>query len=144
MSRLQLHTAPFLVHWDKIREEVEHFLVEQCLDDKTRYTILLCCEEWFVNIVNHGYKQLDHALLEQAEIKLQIQMEKGQQPSISLTFIDAGIRFDPLVHTKPQLEQTVEERPIGGLGIFFIRNKMDYCQYDYKDGHNYFTMKKYL
>lgn len=143
MSQLQLEVSPFLANWDKMRGEIERFLLEQCFDSKMRYTILLCCEEWFVNIVNHGYVQASDESLKQAEIKLRIEVEEGQQ-SIVLTFIDAGIPFNPLIYTKPQLEQTAEERPIGGLGIFFIRAKMDHCLYEYKGEHNYFTMIKHL
>ncbi|MDD6197240.1 MAG: ATP-binding protein [[Clostridium] aminophilum] len=41
----------------------------------------------------------------------------------------------------PKLE--AELRPIGGLGIFLVRNLMDDMLYEYKDGRNILTLKKY-
>ena len=35
---------------------------------------------------------------------------------------------------------SAEEREIGGLGIFIVRNMMDSMDYRYKDGHNVLTL----
>ena len=42
----------------------------------------------------------------------------------------------------PDVTLSVDERQIGGLGIYMVKKSMDSVQYEYKDGHNVFTMEK--
>ena len=56
-----------------------------------------------------------------------------------------GKPFDPIAQA-PDVDTTLsaEERPIGGLGIFLIRQIMDHVSYQYQDGSNILTMKKQI
>ena len=61
-----------------------------------------------------------------------------------ITFIDSGKPYDPLAKPDPDTTLSVEERQIGGLGIFMVKKSMDDVTYEYKDGKNILTIKKYL
>jgi len=61
---------------------------------------------------------------------------------IEMIFIDNGIQYNPLEREEPDVTLSVEERPIGGLGIFLINKLMDDVKYEYKDGNNILTIKK--
>ena len=63
---------------------------------------------------------------------------------MTVTFRDHGLFFDPLDHADPDITASAEERPIGGLGIMMVKKYMDNMSYEYKDGYNILTMKKYL
>ena len=55
---------------------------------------------------------------------------------------DDGREFNPLELPEPDLEQKLEERPIGGLGIHLVRNLMDELDYKRTHNKNILTMKK--
>ena len=62
--------------------------------------------------------------------------------SATVTFIDSGIRYDPLSRTDPDITLSDEEREIGGLGIFMVKKLMDEVSYEYRNGQNMFTVRK--
>ena len=55
---------------------------------------------------------------------------------------DAGADFDPTSVRKADTTLTVDERPIGGLGVFLVRNLMDSINYERIDGKNILRMEK--
>ena len=59
---------------------------------------------------------------------------------LSLRFEDDGKPYDPTTAAEPDITASAEEREIGGLGIFVVRNMMDSMDYKYKDGHNVLTL----
>lgn len=62
--------------------------------------------------------------------------------TVRVTITDDGVAFDPLTAPAPHLDIPAEERPIGGLGIHFIRTVMDSVAYARKDGKNVLSMEK--
>lgn len=140
MKDLHLRTTPFLANWNELREAIEQYSNNLQLSSRNRYTILLCCEEWFVNIVTHGYVSADHDMLKREEIEISLML--SEQSILSITFRDHGEAYNPLEHPPPSIEGDVEERQLGGLGIYFITTKMDQCHYEYVNRTNIFTMIK--
>ena len=70
-------------------------------------------------------------------------MEVSDDPvTVTLTFIDQGVPYDPLKRKEPDVTLPAEERDIGGLGIFLTKKTMDDVSYEYKDGQNILTLKK--
>ena len=59
-----------------------------------------------------------------------------------LTLTDSGDEFDPTLKAAPDLTLSAEERPIGGLGIFLIRQIMDKVEYKRENGKNILTLSK--
>lgn len=64
--------------------------------------------------------------------------------SITLRFRDGGIPFNPLKKDPPDISLPMEEREIGGLGIFLVIKKMDVVKYEHTDGENILTVKKMI
>lgn len=60
------------------------------------------------------------------------------------TLTDTGLPFDPTQAEDADISLPVEERPIGGLGIFLIKKIMDLVEYRRVDGKNIFTLKKMM
>lgn len=142
MAQLQLRTTAYVANWEEMRHTIEQFCITELLDSKLRFTVLLCCEEWFVNIVNHGYKEYTPEALQREEIHLQIDHIADQR--LEIVFSDGAPCFNPLQHHQPNLDEDVVSRKAGGLGIYFIREKMDQCLYDYTGQRNKLTMIKLL
>ena len=78
-------------------------------DGKLVFELELICEEVFVNICNYAYDQN----IGKAEIEV-----SKLSDSIVVKFIDSGKKFNPLEIAEPNIHAPLEERSIGGLGIF--------------------------
>ena len=52
--------------------------------------------------------------------------------------------YNPLEKDDPDVTLSVEDREIGGLGIFMVKKSMDDMYYEYKDGKNILTLMKKL
>ena len=63
---------------------------------------------------------------------------------ILVFFEDDGIEFNPLKKEKPDINEPIEQRKIGGLGIYMVCEMMDKVTYAYKHGKNRLTIKKYM
>jgi anti-sigma regulatory factor (Ser/Thr protein kinase) len=74
-----------------------------------------------------------------------VRVEISEDPlTVTITFVDHGIPYDPLAKEDPDLSLSAEDREIGGLGIFMTKKLMDDVSYDYIDGRNILTLKKNL
>lgn len=62
--------------------------------------------------------------------------------AVVITFIDHGIPYDPLAKDDPNINLSIDEREIGGLGIYMVKKSMDSVTYEYRDGQNILTIKK--
>ncbi|MBR1470906.1 MAG: ATP-binding protein [Lachnospiraceae bacterium] len=102
---------------------------------KVQMQVNVAVEEIFVNVARYAYTPNQGLVT--------IQVEKAEDNSwISFTFRDQGIPFDPVAKVDPDLTLPLEERPIGGLGIYMVKKSMDDLHYVYENGYNVFTMKK--
>lgn len=92
----------------------------------------LALEEALANVIMYAYPEG-----EQGEVEISIEMKDGH---IHTCIRDAGVPFNPLQQPETELSDSVEERPIGGLGIYLIKEIMDKVEYQRKDGNNVLTM----
>lgn len=100
------------------------------------FTLRLVLEELVVNVVNYAYG-------EGGDGPLDITVE-NRDDAIVITLTDQGVPFNPLEQEAPDTDLPPEDRPIGGLGIFLVREMMDNVSYRYEDGHNILTVGKGL
>ncbi len=59
-----------------------------------------------------------------------------------ITFIDTGVPYDPLAKPDPDITLSVEEREIGGLGIYMVKKSMDDVIYKRDGDKNVLTLRK--
>ncbi len=62
---------------------------------------------------------------------------------ITIAFSDDGVPYNPLENEDPDVTLPAEQRSIGGLGIFMVKNTMDAVDYAYRGGRNTLTVTKY-
>lgn len=117
-----INRVPELGEWvDKVAESAE------LPTDKT-FQLNLALEEAVVNVMNYAYPdQTGMPITLTAEILAE---------KIKFTLEDEGVPFDPTKQEEPNTTLSVEERPIGGLGIMLVRQFMQEISYEYKDGKN--------
>lgn len=90
-------------------------------------------EEIFVNVAHYAYE-------ESGSVEVSLSNDKNK---VTFIFKDNGKPFNPLERENPNINATSEEREIGGLGIYMVKNIMDEVTYKYEDGHNVLTLVKY-
>lgn len=106
------------------------------LSNEVAFQLNLALDEAVANAVNYAYP-------DGVEGPVVIKVAKCDS-SVVFTMIDGGIPFDPTQAGDVDTTLSVEDRPIGGLGIFLIRNMMDSIAYRREDGKNILTMIKNL
>ena len=102
---------------------------------KTSMQLELVIEEIFVNIASYAYRP------ETGDATFC--MDFAENPdAVTLTFIDGGKPYNPLDKPDPDTSLELEERDIGGLGIFLVKKNVDEIFYERTDDKNILRMKK--
>ena len=118
-------------------EFVDAHLEELGCSPKTQMEMELSIEEIFINIANYAYAP--------GTGEATIRVETAEDPkSISVSFLDQGMQYNPLLREEPDVNLTAEERSVGGLGIFLVKRYVNDLQYEYRDGSNILTLKKVI
>jgi serine/threonine-protein kinase RsbW len=113
---------------------VAAFVKEQGIaaDDAARILILL--EELLTNLAKYGYPDRQAG---RAEIVLALNGSR-----LEIEFIDDGCAFDPLAVPLPNLDESLEERPIGGLGLHLLRSLTDVVRYERSNNKNVIRLSR--
>ena len=94
----------------------------------------LAVEEAVTNVIDYAYPNGF-----EGNIDITIEADENR---IRFILSDSGAEFDPTSVSKADTTLTVDERPIGGLGVFLVRNLMDSINYERTDGKNVLRMEK--
>lgn len=120
----------------RLADFIEDMGNEFSLAPDVRFNINLVLEEAVANIINYAYPKDEHE-----SIYLSARMHED---SIVLVLTDTGKEFDPTMAPEVDVTLSAEERQIGGLGIFLIRQIMNEVCYERIDGKNVLTLEKKL
>ena len=120
----------------KLAQFVDEVGEEFSLTPDIVFNLNLVLEEAVVNVINYAYPKEDHQ-----NIYLSAQLHDG---SIVFVLTDTGKEFDPTAAPEADITLSAEDRPIGGLGIFLIRQIMNEVKYERIEGKNVLTMGKKL
>lgn len=102
------------------------------LPEDIQFKVRLCVEEVEENILCYSGSTW---------VEVTVTNQDGE---LTITFMDGGVEFDPLAKKDPDINASLEDRAIGGLGIFLCKQMMDSLTYSFDRGCNKFTMKKKL
>lgn len=117
---------------DTVSEELEKYDCSM----KVQTQINIAIDEMFGNIVRYAY------VPNVGKIEVKIDIDESRM--LSLTFIDSGIPYNPLLKEDPDITLSAQDREIGGLGIFLVKKTMDDLIYSFEDGKNILTIKKQI
>ena len=130
----------FQAHIDSLSPMLELVLKQAKdigFDKKHLENIHLAAEEALINVITYAYPD------KHGDIEIRCYPAKVKS-GIIIEIIDSGVPFDPLNHPEPDLSLPLEQRPIGGLGIFMIKKIMDALSYKRDNGKNIFILTKYI
>lgn len=107
--------------------------------EKVTTQLRLVLEELVVNIINYAHDDEDSGILHDIEVVL-----VADAQMVAVDIIDDGKPFDPLQDSLvPDLDLEIEDRPIGGLGIYLVRKLTDNATYSREQNLNKLRIEKY-
>jgi len=104
-------------------------------DEETAVKLELAVEEILANIISYAYPGKKGAI--------ELTVGENDMRGFVIEIGDSGIPFDPLSVPEADTRSPLEERKIGGLGIFFMRKVVDVAYYRYENGKNILTLTMY-
>ena len=125
-----------LAEISRLAQFVDEVGEEFSLAPDITFNLNLVLEEAVVNVINYAYPKEEHQ-----HIYLSAKLHED---SIVLVLTDTGKEFDPTMAPEADITLSAEERPIGGLGIFLIRQIMNEVKYERIEGKNVLTLEKKL
>lgn len=103
--------------------------------DSVKSQIDIAVEEIFVNIAKYAYGD------GKGKATIKISFDEDTK-TVTLIFEDNGSPYNPLEKPDPDVTLSAEEREIGGLGIFMVKNFADSMEYSYKNETNILKITK--
>ena len=102
---------------------------------KAKMQLTMAIDEIMANIAQYAYAPGT------GPVTLRFAFEEGTR-TVTLTFLDKGMPYDPLQKEDPDVSLSAEDRPIGGLGVYLVKKTMDHVAYEYRHNQNVLTIQK--
>ena len=133
-AQLRLKLQSRLSSLEELEESVEAFGTEQDWSPNLLFQMQLALEELACNVINHGFGEDGH----QFEIAI-----SSSPDSVTIEVVDGARPYNPLTETpEPDVDAALDERKVGGLGVFLVREVSDEMHYRREDGKNRLTIVK--
>lgn len=117
---------PDLDRVSAVGEELDAWAHGHRVSDERRRELMLAYDELASNVANHARRAT----------RLGIEARRRANGAVVLVIEDDGARFDPLARARPRTDQSLADRPIGGLGILLVRELSDSVRYERRAGRN--------
>jgi len=121
---------------EKVCNQIENFGRTHNIEQKVIFALHLALDEILTNIISYGYADED---THQIDVRLQLDQDR-----MIIEIEDDGKPFHPNQAPTPDIDKPLQERKIGGLGLYLVNNLMNSVDYQSRNGKNILTLvKKY-
>lgn len=120
--------VPKIESINEIQVFVKNNLPQNQADSKKISNIELIIEEIIINIINYGFEEEPNGMID-------IGIDTRNH-DIIIEIRDNGIAFNPLEKKDPNVDADLDDRKIGGLGIFFVKQLVKDISYSRKESKN--------
>ena len=128
----RLHFQPIQGKNVDIINAILHHKELALVDEALYRKLYVVVGELVTNIVNYAYPDGENDYLD-----VEIMHDKEL---LTIRFRDGGVPFNPLEKDPPDITLPMSQRPIGGLGILLVVQKVDTIAYEYIDSENVLTI----
>jgi serine/threonine-protein kinase RsbW len=116
----------------RLASTLEYFAEVGNIPAKALFRLNLALDELLTNVISYGYPD------ERAgEIRVRVRFDGSR---IEVRLADDALAFDPFSVPEPDLSSSLDDRPIGGLGVHFVRTLMDEVSYRREGRENIVTI----
>lgn len=119
---------------ERVCDAIAEFSRKHAVSDKTIFTLHLALDEILTNIISYGYSDT-----EEHKIDIRYSLQKD---FLKLEITDDSNPYDPANAPEPDINASLENRKIGGLGIYLIKNMLDDIKYSSENGKNTLVLTK--
>lgn len=131
---VEVSLAPDLSSLATLAGIIEKFGTANALSDMVRNRLNVMLDELVTNSITYGL-----ANISEPELRLRLHIDEG---AIVAQLEDNGTAFNPFEEVpEPDPTLGLEERPIGGLGVFLVKQFADSTEYERVDGRNRITLR---
>lgn len=117
-----------------VASKIDRFCEARDLEPQVAYAVNLSVDEILTNTISYAYDDD-----ETHRIELVVRVDDG---ALVVVIEDDSAAFDVTAETQPELDASLSERDIGGLGLFLVHQMMDGVEYQRRDGRNVVTLTK--
>lgn len=117
-----------------VAAQIDEFCAAQELSPQIAYAVNLSIDEILTNTISYGYEDD-----EPHQIELIVRLE-GE--TLVVVIVDDSRAFDPSLALEPDIDAPIEERALGGLGLFLVQQMMDGVNYQRRGGCNVVALTK--
>jgi len=123
-STVELHLVPQLGSaLSALADAIEQFAAAHELGGEIPFRLNLVLDELVTNSINYGLRDVEDA-------KLLVRLTSGANGVVA-QLEDNGPMFDPFERvSEPDKSQSLQDRPVGGLGLFFVTQFADSASYE--------------
>ncbi len=111
-----------------LNAEVGVFLQSAGVSTEAIYAVETSVEEMLTNVVKYGY---DDSAAHVIAVEIIV-----SRHDVKLILEDDGHPFDPTRQASPDMDRSIEDIPIGGLGIHLVRSLTESMEYNRENGRN--------
>ena len=129
---IRIHFQPILGKNVDIINAILHHKELASVDEALYRKLYVVVDELVTNIVNYAYPNGENDYLD-----VEIMHDKEL---LTIRFRDGGVPFNPLEKAPSDITLPMDQRPIGGLGILLVVQKVDTIAYEYIDSENVLTI----
>jgi len=135
-QRYQITRAAELEQLSVFRDFISDCCGRHQIPNETVFELRLAVDEACTNVITHGYKDMDPG-----SIILSFRIEPDR---ILVQITDFGHIFEPASAPKPDVDAALDDRELGGMGLFLIYQTMDNIDYQSSEDGNTLTFTKYI
>ena len=121
---------------EEVNAAFADFAEANALPPDVRRSVNVALDELIANALSHGQSGRDPC-----SVTVEVKLEPER---VTVTLTDDGAPFDPFGRDAPDTSLSVEDRPIGGLGLHLVGQLMDKVSYQRRDDHNVVVLEKQL
>jgi serine/threonine-protein kinase RsbW len=125
-----------IVELERLTAFVDAFCQRETVPAEACSQLQVALEELALNVIKYGECEP-----KKDAIRLAIRREGDE---VRAVLCDTGVFFNPLDVPPPDLTSSVQDRPLGGLGIHLVRNLLESIRYERCEGRNYLYFVKRL
>ena len=128
LRRMEFELRPDLSDIQLLADAMDRFSKFSAIPSKILFRLNLAIDELITNTITYGFDQTRHH-------HIGVTVHRHDDV-IEVELRDDGMPFDPLSLPSPDIDASLEDRPIGGLGVHFVRTLIEQVDYVHDGKHN--------
>lgn len=121
---------------ERLHGKISAFAAPLGINDKTIFQINLALDEIITNIIRYAYSEAENP-------PITVDMTVSDN-GVKIEIIDFGKPFNPIGIEPPNLDASIEARPVGGLGLHLVKSIMDTIDYHRTGNANHLILNKHI